>query len=243
MFVIITKMAYGKKYSKRSYKRTYKSKYKRRSREPSDDNAVAEFARNGFFLAKKLKRLINVEHKHKVIAFSKSVDSTGICIPLFHNDASHTHAISVGDTHYERNGNSIKPLTLTVKGTCWVPKATTAPSGGDTLRVIIFKHQQNNGQTVGVTDYLQTNNVRDFKNYDNRFQYKTLYDKAFNLTGTESGLRNLNVFRKLFGHTTYETGSDDIETGAYYMLLLSTTSTVGNMPEVRVHARMTYTDN
>lgn len=206
-------------------------------------NDVWAVAKGAWNIGKKVLRLINVEHKHKVIAFSKSVDSNGICIPLFHNDASHTHAISVGDSHYERNGNSIKPLTLTVKGTCWVPKSTTAASGGDTLRVIIFKHQQNNGQTVNVTDYLQSNNVRDFKNYDNRFQFKTLYDKIFNLTGTESGLRNMNTFRKLFGHMTYTTGSDDIETGAYYMILLSTTSTVGNMPEVRVHARLTYTDN
>lgn len=232
-------MAYRRSYRRKSYRprrRTYRKKAP-----PKDD--VWAVAKGAWNIGKKVLRLINVEHKHKIIAISKTIDSNGICIPMFHNDASHTHAVTQGDSRDQRNGNSIKPLTMSLKGTCWVPKTTTAPSGGDQLRVILFKHLQNNGQTVNVTDYLASNNVRDFKNYDNRFQYKTLYDKIFNLNILNSNMRSINFTKKLFGHMTYETGSNDIETGAYYLLLISTTSGVGSMPEFRAHWRMTYTDN
>lgn len=231
-------MAYRKTYRRKSYRR---KTYRRKRAPPKDD--VWAVAKGAWNIGKKVLRLINVEHKHKVIAISRSVDSNGVCIPLFHNDATYSHAVTQGDAKDQRNGNSIKPLTMSMKGTCWVPKATTAASGGDQLRVIIFKHQQNNGQTVGVTDYLQTNNVRDFKNYDNRFQFKTIYDRTFNLNVLVNNMNSINFTKKLFGHMTYETGSNDIETGAYYLLLLSTTNVAGNLPEIRAHWRMTYTDN
>lgn len=235
-------MAYRRYSRKTNYrkKRTYR---RRKTPAPPKDDVWA-VAKGAWNIGKKVLRLINVEHKQKVhTTFGQSISASGVCVPLFHNDGTFTHAISQGDTHESRDGNSIKPLTFSFKASMYVPTATTATSGGDQLRIIIFKHQQNNAQTVAVTDYLNSASVRSFKKYDNRFQYQTLYDRTFELNVNDVNSRQLDFTKKLFGHMTYATGSDNIETGAYYMIAISTTNVAGNMPALYASWRMTYTDN
>lgn len=227
-------MAYRRSYKSKKYKRS-----RRRNKQPNTWGRVSRMASDGFFLAKKLARLVNVEHKyHEINVSGTTADTAGTIIPINCNNTAYpSNAISQGDGEHQRNGSSIKPLSYTLKGNMWTQTGLLA---GARLRFIIFKHEHSNNQTIFPTSFLDTNSVNAFKNWDNRFQFKTLYDKTMSLNANSNEIRSFNIHLKLTGHTQYQGDSDLIEGGALYILVITDTPTAINYG---FRSRLTYVDN
>lgn len=228
-------MAYRKRYYK---KRPYRKRRQYKKRQPNTWGRVSRMASDGFFLAKKLARLVNVEQKlHEVSLGSTAASTSGLLWPIAHNTASYTNAITQGDGFSTRDGASVKPMHLKIKGSIWTNSALTS---GARLRFIVFRHKNANDQTIFPTTYLDSASVTAFKNWSNRFHFKTIYDHTYNLNANSNEITGLDINLKMFGHIQYSDNSDLIENGAYYILAIADSSSALNMSW---NARLTFVDN
>lgn len=215
-------MAYRKRKTMTKYRRKRKDNF----------TATADFARQGYYLAKRLKRLINVEVKFHDVDQTAGVTtaSTGIVHDLT--------VIAQGDTQLTRNGSSLKPLHFSLKGT--INQNSTQPTAS--VRCILFRGKLENGTTPTVTTYLESASIYAQINHDNKFQHNTLMDKTFVLTNVGSNRRvPFNIEQKLFGHVNYDDATTTIEAGGLYLLLITDNTSL--TPVVTYYSRMTFTDN
>lgn len=227
-----------------AYKRRPTKKYTKKRKTNymnyvKNTNTVAQTAYNALKLGKYVYSMINVEKKlHELSLASTACSSSGFIYPLCCNNASYpANAITQGDGYSQRNGASIKPKTLQIKGTIWTDATLAA---GTRVRFIIFQDKHCNNQTVFPTSYLDAASVTAFKNYSNRFHYKTLYDRTFQLNANSNEIAGINIFKKLYGHITYTEDSDLCETSAYYVLVISDSNSAAN---ISFRSRMLYIDN
>lgn len=229
-------------YRRRSYGRSRRprnSRYSRRRYKKTTYGAVKSMATNGFYLAKKLARLVNVEKKlHELSLGSTAATTSGLLWPIAHNTASYpANAITQGSGYAAREGMSVKPMFLKISGSMWT---NTALAAGARLRIIIFQHKNANDQTIFPTSYLNSASVTSFKSWSNRFHFKTLFDATYNLNANSTEIKGIDIKRKLYGHITYTENSDLIENGAYYVLALADSNTAVNFAW---NMRLTYVDN
>lgn len=229
-------------YRRRSYGRSRRprnSRYSRRRYKKTTYGAVKSMATNGYYLAKKLARLVNVEKKlHELSLASTSATTSGLLWPIAHNTTSYpANAITQGDGYQNRDGMSVKPMFLSIKGTCWTNSALTA---GARLRIIVFLHKNANDQTIFPTTYLNSASVTSFKSWSNRFHFKTLFDHTYNLNANSTEIKGIDIKKKLYGHITYTENSDLIENGAYYVLAIADAGSAINMAW---NMRLTFVDN
>lgn len=228
----------------RTYRR--RTNYRRRGRRyPTSrwriyGRAAAQLASDVY----KLKQLVNTEHKYHDVMSATTHSWSGTFSTL--------NSIAQGSQNDQRNGNSIKLMNLSIKG-----EIIKSGSANDTqVRVIIIWDQQN--WMNAVTQYLQTGAsppgpyigtaYAPFapKDFDLRFDCKTLYDKVF-IVNDDYQSRLLNIYIKFAhkkanqNHTNYEGTASTINTGALHMIIISNEGT--NLPTVRYNARLTYIDN
>lgn len=223
-------MAYKKSYGKKRYR---KRRYYRK-REP-DVVDVARYAAKG---VSKIFRMINVEYKiHDKTETSINIGTTPTLIKL--------DTIAVGDGYNNRDGISIKPITLTVR---YLPQVN-ASALRNVMRIIIFRGKNENGVAFTAADLLEnasgTQACISPKSYENRFKTKVLYDKTFNLNHNGANSRRfVEKHIKLFGHVNFniaDTTGATVENGGLYALYVSSDNI--NQPVLDSSYRLTYTDN
>lgn len=193
-------------------------------------------AQKALKLAQQLKRMVNVEYK---LDYANSILGTGDAITwtgVVRNLCQPTQ----GDGVTNRDGDSIK--TLRLSGRLFIQQNASATDS--LLRVIIFRGKNENRVAYAPSDFLQSAvglMVLNGKEYENRFQTKTLFDKTYSLSsaGKSNYLVNMNL--PLTGHIQFGTGSTDIENGGIYMLLISNEQT--NTPLVTYTLKTSFTDN
>lgn len=232
-------MAYTKR--KRSYRRRKTpSKNARGSNNKQvsiwSDHSVLEKANRALALVNNVRRFINTEVKHYDTSYTAGGLSTSgqvinLCAP------------SKGDTISARDGISIKPLHLSIKGSFRGNGADTTPNR---IRAILFRGKQENGSVPTTTDVLESQSVYSHKNYTDRFRTKVLYDKIFIPTTRANALAEhptceFNLEEKLQGHINFSEASDLIEAGGIYLLLLMDSAV--NTSYFTMKTRVTFTDN
>lgn len=234
-------MAYRRRYKKRS-RRSYKKK------KQTGGMSIGDMAVAGFKMAKKLVRLVNVEQKHYTATTSVQSNYDGDIVDLCDPAQGHDQD--------ERNGDSIKPLRLTIRGQVY-----SDASGASTqyIRVILFRYKDENGVTLQADDILDPNYTGGGnvifapKNWDKRFHSKIIYDKIFrlgNYLGTSAGQDpNLpvtipfKIVKKLYGHINWSDSTSTEEGGGLYMLVCSQAASDADAPVVSFVSRVTFTDN
>lgn len=222
------------------YRRRY---YGRKRRYPRKNNTYmgkvkryTGYAYKAYKMAMWLKRLVNVEIKKLDgdIYSGASVTNTGSVTQLT--------AVAQGDTDLTRNGNSIKPLSLLMKGE--IQMSTSASNS--VVRVMVFKDTQQVADTspsVGdVLDGSFTNLYLAPLNNETVGRFKVIYDKLFrlNIQGKSSAI--INVYKKLYGHVRFNgSASTDIQKGGIYLLVVGDEPT--NIPSITLQTRICYSDN
>lgn len=214
-----------------NYKRNYRKKgtmtrYKRKD----NFTATADFARQGYYLAKRLARVVNVEVKNHDVVTSLGVPATGIVHDL--------SVIAAGTTNNTRDGSGIKVMSLNLRGHIQIHASSVASS----FRIILFRGKNENEIAPTVSTVLQAADVNSFKNEDNKFQTKILIDQTIQVgSQTSSRRKHVRFNEKLFGHINYSAATTDIESGGVYLLLISTEAS--NTPTFAYTSRLTYVDN
>lgn len=229
----------------RRYKKRSRKTYKRR--QSSGGMSIANMAKAGFNMAKKIVRLINVEKKHYTTGSIQQADYNGTIVDLCDPVQGHDQD--------ERSGDSIKPLHMTIRGFLY----NDATAGTvQFLRVIIFRYKDENGVALTPSMVLDQNYVGTTssiicgKNWDKKFHSKILYDKLFTLGYSAGGTnqdanipasRTFKFSKKLFGHINWGDSTSTEEGGGIYMLLISPAASSSDGPGIQWVSRVTYTDN
>lgn len=238
-------MAYRRSYKRRNYKRrTYKRRTYRK-KEPTTLSAVSNVAKNGFFLAKKLARWINVEFKyHNNTLTPYSVANTGHRFYLFSDNATTMGGtpLAIGTDEFSRNGVSVKLQNMQMMYQLYIPSTATVDHA--TVRIIIVKHKNANGGSFVIGDLLQTTEPLALRNLDNRYHFNTIYDKTHTLTkGDPRGSVIVKQLFKLYGHLHFQNGTNKVENDSYAVVLVSDQSVAGNQPVLTMKFRTSFTDN
>lgn len=225
----------------RKYRRKYRKKYQPKAKGANDrsvtvwsGHSVLEKANKALNLASKVYRFVNTEIKfHDVTTTATAIPNTGTINGL--------SAVAQGDGQSTRDGDSLKPLHLTIRGS--VTNNTT--NNRTTLaRIIVFRGKQENGVGFSATDILETSTVYSPKNYTDRFRTKILMDKVIPVPPNNNNSYSpklWNFSTKIIGHVNYSAASTSIEDGGIYILYLSDQAT--NPPTMDYYARLTYVDN
>lgn len=207
---------------------------------------IASVAMSGYRLAKKVARLVNVEYKKfEVGSDGTSIDYNGTVVDLCDP--------AQGSTAITRQGDSIKPLHLTIRGHV---NSKSAGNPIQTIRVIVFRYKEENSGTLTASEVLDSTlvgtvrSVYSPKSWDNRFHSKILWDKTFSIGNggapttvdySVPGIKHFTISKKLFGHINWAATTTTQEGGGLYMLVIS--DSASNGPYITYHSRVTYTDN
>jgi len=160
--------------------------------------------------------------------------------------------IVLGQGQGERVGAKINPISVSGRG--HVMYNPNYVGDNQSLRVILFRARNDNGATFqtssstgNATGLLSNDEVGNpaqlhaHYNWNNRRQFRILYDKTFTFTVGGRQARTFNWHFKLKGQTTYiDAGSSSIKNNGLYMVLVSDVGADG--PSFNWDPRVTYTD-
>lgn len=243
----INEMAYRRNFRKSYRPRRYRRTYRRRR---TPDNAW-KLAYSSYKLGKRLARLVNVEKKiHESYINNVPVPNTGARYSIWGSEgtvmnaqSSATGYLAQGDSYAQRDGISIKPMSIRVVGNIVMNTSATTTS----VRVILVKKDATNATAPLITDYLNSADVFALKNWDERFRFQTLYDKTWTMTaGQSSNNIAFDFFVKLTGHVGFTQGTHTCEQGGLYLMLLSDeppSVSGGFPPDFTVRQRSIFVDN
>lgn len=212
-------------YSKRRYRRRPARRYRRYRRSA---------ASKALYLARKANRS---ELKYHTVAVNSPMPFTS---GQFRVSLSN---VIQGTGQNQRIGLSITPTSINVQ---MLMKLNDLGDLPHTVRVILFLWRAEN-YTVGTgnppdQDYLQEPTVTSYKNEQQRFMSKTLYDRAFSLSPNGTRQMRISIKRKLSTLMAY-TQDGSYQNRNQLMMLVYTDSNSGNPdPEVTFSTRLYFTD-
>lgn len=221
-------MPYNKTYSKN--RRFTKSKVPWYDRKHS----VSSIARTALSTALAVKKLLNVEVKFN--------DTSGTSIPNNTGGIATISAMTKGTNYNQREGNSIKNMSIQWRGTASINASATETF----VRLMIFRDNECQGAYPAVTDVLQSASVVSPLNHLNGKRFKILSDKVYSLS--INGRENLSFkhFIKIDkSHCKYNDANagdvTDQREGALMYLIISNEAT--NKPSCQLYFRQRFVDN
>jgi len=184
----------------------------------------------------------------------KYVDEAILINPTYNSASAYSFLapINLGNGQSERVGCKINPISISGRGS--VQYNPAYPGDNQSLRVILFRARNDNGvifqgasSTGNPTGVLMNTNIGTQSamhaqyNWNNRRQFRILYDKTYNFTVGGVQARTFNWHFRLKGQTTYiEDDLSSIKNNGIYMVLMS--DVAGDGPIFRWDMRCTYTD-
>lgn len=146
-----------------------------------------------------------------------------------------------GDGVENRTGDKITPLSLRVRCDTHINSSNT---GGDTMRVIIFKDKQARGALPSDTDLGLSNggyeNVNHFLAVDNyRGRFVKLYDRV-HVYDTSQKYKFFTINKKLKGKIQFGTEGSDYENNSLFIAFCCVENT--NKTNLSYKSRLTFKD-
>lgn len=238
-------MPYYRRTGGRYYKKRYNNKRSRFNKSPKKKTYTRpkdtfDYARQAYKAAMQIKRLVNVEVK-------KFDYSETAITPTASWQIRNLAGISQGDLNANRNGDSVKPMSITFR--LMITCATTTPYKGF-YRLILLrgKHEQGDGTTEYLNAYEDggagIGDIIKFKLDDQMYNSTTLHDKVY--TWSKPGTTTIVTTHfqefcvKLDGHINYAGTATAPEDGGLYLLFVGSNVTDQSWD---IHSRLTFTDN
>jgi len=214
----------------------YSRRRNTRSRRPRRGTNMLSLAGKAFRLAKFVAGLVNVEHKYTEYFSTASLNGSTI-VPLT--------LVAQGDDTMNRNGNSIKAASISIKGD-W--KINSASTDATTCRMIVFIDNATMGTLPSISDLLDDNGStpRVLQHYDPDFagsRFTILDDKRININ-TQRPSNDFSMYHKLHHHVKYDLTTGVIAaatTGHVYIALMDDASS--NYPTYRFSSTFRFIDN
>lgn len=215
-------------------KRTFKTRFPKKRRvfkkRPFNQGALA------LTMVKQLKRQTSPEVKTFSTTFGSTPIQSGSIVDML-------NVMTQGIADSQRIGTNIKLLRVSGRITLRMNDASSAPT--NTVRLILFRGKQENERSFFVNDVLANPGGLQLivapKNWDNRFQTKFIYDKTYTLSRQGRSNLALDWNFKLFGHTQFNQGSGDVESGGLYLLAIGDRG-VPDAPLMESYLRVSFTD-
>lgn len=234
-------------YKRKSYKPRYRRRrYASRKSAPSwlqyirNSSAVSNTASLAWSAWKgmnRIRRLVNVEKKKLDTAISNSPDNS-----TFTNTfVTHLSAVPLGDSDAQRDGNSIRPQYLLIRGHLVMNGSAT----NTCVRYIVFQDTQQQSDTIpAVSDVLETSFgfvVNNPLNSETVGRFRIISDWNC-VVDTDNPLYTFKKNIRLSGHIRYNgtTGTDIQKDGLY---ILAVSDQVTNTPTSTLTCRLSFTDN
>lgn len=219
-----------------AYKKNYRKKRRRRRGPPrSRYQNYAGAAKQLYRDVRKLKDLVNVETKMvETVSTIGTIDWNGGILTM--------NALLQGDTESTRDGSSVKIQNLQCSGAIQFLQGIT----GAYRLVVVWDESasitstNNFFQTIGTAQ-----SPYGYKNWDNRFKSKILYDKLIinrPIDASHSTLHHVQFDVPVNKHTQYSDASGTISSGALRVIMITDQSLTNNIFN-RLTFRLKYTDN
>lgn len=194
-----------------------------------------EVAQHALALARKTRRLLNVEFKVKYTTQALiSINTT----PVFQCLTN----MAQGTNDDERVGNNILAKSLN-----WRFYFSKVNGQNAVIRAIIFRDVAGQGATPGVTDLLQVQDVNSPLNLDNGKRFRVLkdyYDQLSNGGKTillrKGGLKQINTHCEFDGTGS---GVADTTNGHLWVMWMSNIAPAGDDPVCNSYITFRYIDN
>lgn len=183
-----------------------------------------------------IKNLINVERKFNDTVYSGTAQTTTPVITSL-------SAISEGSDYNNRDGLSVKPSSLSLRGVVSAQASQTV--GNVFVRCMIIRDKEGLGTAPVDSDILESkNDINSPLNHVNGKRFQVLHDKMYSISdgGGPSG-HAFKAFKKLSGHIRYSNSTTGTREGQLYMLTMSSTATAIDEPLVAWYARLRFIDN
>lgn len=217
----------------RKYNRPYRRRrYYRKPPQKPMRYKVADTAYKAYVMGRKAMRIINSEVKVSNTSSSYSPSSTGAVVDL--------SSVAQGDTDNTRDGDSIKPLNLTMRGLISADASVTN-NGATFVRVVVVRAKHERGTSPTWASVFGSASTLAAKDHDNRFETKILYDRLFSLDANKGSTLTFNKIIKLDGHIQFDGGASTIRNGGIYLMHMSNVAT--NLPSLNVNTRLSFVDN
>lgn len=228
--------------------------YRRESSKKDTFDEVADMARSGYRLARKLADLVNIEHKCLFYNQTAANPVPGIQT-LSQNWSTMTpvtlNVNEAGDLDFQRCGDSFKIQHLDFYLT---PNQSTSATMLPSYRLIIFWDETNSSNTTAdliEAAFISTVMTQKMtKDWDNKASTKILFDESFAPVATEYYAPNFAWHTKHFAHhrisfpidkhTQFEAGTTTIVTGALKFIIITDNTATSTF---FWQARMLYTDD
>lgn len=232
-------MAYRRRYRRRGGGRRNRHRKAQPSSWMTTAQQVGNTAYKAWNLATKIARMVNVEYKYNYLAINADAISTSGQIYQIQTPAQ-------GDGPAHRDGISIKCIRLSGRiGIQLDPSATTPYNS--MMRLILFRGKNEDQSTPAVSDILDSTATTPYLASKppggDKYRTKIIYDKLYQLSANGTQQRVLNWNFKLYGHTTFASGSTNIENGGLWLLAISSTLSSAKPPLLSAELKFTYTDN
>lgn len=162
--------------------------------------------------------------------------------------------IAEGNGESGRIGRKILLKNIHVKGSLKMAAATAGASTSDQVTCMLVQDTQTNGEQFGVTDLLDTDEFKSFRNLSNSTRFKVLYKKIFSLKSSGAApsgaalifgedLRQLNVNKTVNIPIEYDNTASDgtiatVKTNNVYWVVQSSDGICG----ITANVRLRYTD-
>lgn len=207
-------------------KKNYRPRRRKRTRWQNYSGAARQLARD----VRLLKQVVNTEFKHLDSSISVTdIDYSGD-LTVLNNPAQ-------GLDDEQRVGDSIKVQKVDIR--CHFNHTSNC-----VVRLIVFWDQCN---TINSTsEFLEYSGsalaVDSFKDNDNRFLTKVLYDRVFNINTAQTLQYVVRKTIHIGKHTQFDEDTTTINTGALKLIFVSDQAPTTNVGSVG-YARVYYTDN
>ena len=217
----------------------YRRQYRRRSYRPrrqSRSSRYLDTASKALAVAYSVKKLLNVEFRHHEAEVTINPSTSGL--------VSNLSLVAQGDASTQREGNSFRAKSLTLRGTDTANSSATSPT---VVRHIIFQDLQQQGTAPTPSNVLKALNVNSNLNIvDFPKRFKVLRDWTTDLSTVSAGRGNQSYkyHIKLDSVLKYDgPGGTAAEQryGQLYHLTLSNQST--NTPTCSLYHRLRFVDN
>jgi hypothetical protein len=157
-------------------------------------------------------------------------------------------AVPQGDTDNARDGDAINLIKLWYKFECYIQGIGGTNDFSNQVRLIFYQwHPMSTGAAPVPANVLLDLSVAQSATmsayqWDNRKDYKILYDRTFNLSGNgPSDMGTMGTINLKNVQSRFSNGSSTLATNQIYSMVMSD-SLVATHPQFNLYTRVIYTD-
>ncbi|UOF81473.1 capsid protein [Circoviridae sp.] len=220
--IILGLMPFKRKFRKYGKRRSGRPWYKRKY-------SAMQIASKALSAARYLRKLINVEYKYHDVQYTTAPSNTAVVQLL--------SSIAGGSDVNTRGGNSVKAVSLTMRGDCTMNASATVTA----IRYIVFIWNDNTSPIN--TDILDADTTVSNRNMEKTDKIRVLIDKVIYLDNYSK--RAMQIRPKVFklGHHMRWSSSTNtaVESGSIWIYVVCNEGT--NTPTNTLNFRLRFIDN